>query len=95
MTVTQDLNHVNDNTYEDEVTITDIPKGYFPAATGNSLPEGSSTREVRVDILPLEQSPGGTMHTNPGLYVKGADETAVKVTVYEDGKVMAENTQNY
>lgn len=95
MTISQKITNVNDNSYEDEITITDIPKGYFPASTGNSLPAGATTREIRVEIMPLEQSPGGTMDTNPGLYIKGANETAVKVTAYQDGVVVAENTQSY
>ncbi len=95
MTVSQKLEHINENSYEDIITITDIPKGYFPAATGNSLPADASTREITVEIMALEQSPGGTMTADPGLYVKGADETAVKVTVNQDGKMLAENTQSY
>lgn len=95
MTISQQLNHVNDASYDDEITITDVAKGHFPAATGNTLPEGSTTREIRVDIMPLEQAPGGTMTTNPGLYAKGANETEVKVTVYQDGAAVGENTQAY
>ena len=95
MTVSQVLNHINDNNFDDDITITDIPKGHFPAVTDITLPEGSNTREIRVDILPLEQIDGGTMSVNSGLFVRGADETAVKATVYQDGTEKASNIQSY
>ena len=95
MNVSQVLNHLNENTYDDDITVTDIPKGYFPAAVSNRLPDGSDTREIMVDILPLEQAPGGTMHANPGLYTRQPDETSVKVTVTQDGSVLATNTTGY
>ena len=95
MNVSQVLNHINENNYDDDITITDIPKGHFPAVTSITLPQGSNTREIRVDILPMEQIDGGTMNVNSGLFVRGADETAVKATVYQDGKELASNTQSY
>ena len=96
ITVSQQLNHINENNYDDDITVHNVPKGYFPASTGNILPEGSATREITVSLFPLEQSEGGNLTTNPGLYVKGPDETAVKVTVKdENGKDLAENTTSY
>lgn len=95
MNVSQKLNHVDNNYYDDDITTTDIPKGYFPAVTAMTLPEGSDTREITVMLLPLEQSPGGTMPTNTGLYRRRPDENAVKVTVQQDGKDLATNTTNY
>jgi len=95
MDASQQFNHVNENNYDDDVTISGIPKGYFPAITSNVVPEGSDTREVIVDIMPLEQSPGGTMPVNTGLYIRQEKESCVKVTVLQDGKEIATNTANY
>ena len=96
MTVSQTLNHLNDSNYDDDIMVTDIPQGEFPAVTDITLPDGSTTREVTVTIMSLEASPGGAMPVNTGLFVRGADEKAVKVTVVgTDGKEMATNTQDY
>lgn len=96
MTVSQVLNHINDNNYDDDITVTDVPKGYFLAVTSIKAPaDGSTTREITIDLLPLEQAPGGTRTTNSGLFVRKPGEDAVKVTVKQDGKDLAENTQAY
>ncbi len=95
MNVSQQINHINDNSYDDDITVTDVPKGHFLAVTSISLPEGSNTREITVDILPLEQAPGGTRTTNTGLFIRKADETQIKVTVQQDGNTLAENTTSY
>ena len=95
MTVSQRINHINENSYDDDITVTDVPKGYFLAPTGNSIPHGSTTREIRIDIFPLEQAPGGTRTINTGLFVRQQDETEIKVTVYQDGNEQATNTQAY
>lgn len=96
MTVSQQLNNVNENFYDDDITITDIPQGNFPAVIANNLAEGSTTREISVSIMPLEQAPGGTMNCNPGIFSKGDSESAVKVTVKDmNGSELATNTTNY
>ncbi|WP_020536783.1 hypothetical protein [Lewinella cohaerens] len=95
MNVSQQINHVNENNYDDDITVTDVPKGYFLAVTSITLPEGSATREVTVQLLPLEQAPGGTRTTNTGLFVRKAGEAQIKVTVQQDGNTLAENTSNY
>ena len=95
MNVSQTLNCVMDNNYEDDIIVSDVPKGYFPAPTSNSIADGADTREIVVEIYQLEASPGGNMSANPGLYVKSDDETQVKVTLKQDGKEIASNTQSY
>ena len=95
MTINQVIHHVNEMTFDDDISIVDTPKGYFPAVTSNNLPGDGATREIRVDLLPLDQSPGGKMDVNSGLFVKGADETAVRVVVYQDDQQVAENTASY
>ena len=97
MTVSQQINTINpnENTYDDDITVTDVPQGYFLAVTSNSIMDGSSTREITVELFPLEQAPGGTRTTNSGLYVRQNGETAIKVTVSRDGSTVAENTTDY
>ena len=95
MTVSQVLNHINDNNYDDDITVTDVPPHNFIAVTGVTYDEGTSTRDFRVDILPLEQENQSTQTTNSGLFVRKEGEKAVKVTVYQDNKELASNTQSY
>ena len=97
MTVSQHINSINpnENTYDDDITVTDVPKGEFLAVTSNSLPDGSSTREITVELMPLEQAPGGTRTTNTGLFIRQDGETAMKVTVSRNGTTLADNTTNY
>jgi hypothetical protein len=95
MKISQVLNHINDNNYDDDITVTDIPPHNFIAVTGITYDEGTSTREIRVDILPLEQEDRSTQTINSGLFVRRDGETAVKATVYQDNKELASNTQRY
>ena len=95
MNVSQMLNHINENNYDDDITVTNIPPNNFIAVTGMSYDENNQTRDIRVDILPLDQENRSTQTTNSGLFVRKDDEDAVKVTVYRDGKELASNTQKY
>lgn len=95
MNVSQVINHINENSYDDDITVTDVPKGQFLALTSNSIAEGATTREMTIELMDLEQAPGGTRTTNSGLFVRKDGETAIKVTVRRDGQDLAENTTNY
>lgn len=95
MNVSQQLDHINDNNYDDVITVDGLEKGHFIAITSNTLPAGSDTREIQVDIMPLEQAPGGTVSSSSGLYVRGADETQVQVKVMNNGTEVASNTTSY
>lgn len=95
MNVSQKLDHINESNFDDEITVNDIPKGHFAAVIGNNLSDGSTTRELLVEILPLEQANGGTMIINSGLFVRKSNETAVKVTVSHGGSEKATNTVVY
>ena len=81
MNVSQRINHIQENQYDDDITVSDMPAGYFPAVTNITLPDGSTTRELTVSLFPLEQQTETTMSVNSGLFIKSQDETAVKVTV--------------
>lgn len=95
MNVSQVINHINDNAYDDDITVTDVPDRHFLAVTANSIAEGSTTREITVELFPLEQAPGGTRTVNSGLFIRKDGETAIKVTVSQDGRTLAENTTDY
>jgi hypothetical protein len=95
MKVSQQLNHINDHNYDDDIFITGIPKGYFPAVTDISISTGSKTRKISVELLPLEQAEGGAMNVNSGLFIRKSDEEEVSITVSQDGKALASNTMRY
>jgi len=95
MNVSQVLNHINENNYDDDITVTDIPTGNFIAVTGMNFDPENGTRDIRVDILPLEQENRSTQTVNSGLFVRQDGEDAVKATVYQDGRELASNTQKY
>lgn len=80
----QQLNHINENNYDDDITA-DLAEGQFIAVTAVTLPEGGTQREVTVQIMELEQAPGGKSQTNTGLYVRGDKETSVKATLLDVG----------
>lgn len=95
MTISQQINLINNNDYDNDITVTDVPNKHFLAVTENKLSSGSTTREITVDIMFLEQHPGGTVVSNSGLYTRSSNETSIKVTIKKDGNVLAENTKSY
>ena len=95
MDVSQKLNHINEENYDDDITVTDVPKGWFLAVTANTINPGDSIRQMSVVLMELEQSDGGTMTTNSGLYIRQKGEEAVKATVTQNGKEVASNTTKY
>ena len=95
MNVSQVLHHINENNYDDDITVTDVPDNNFLAVTANDYDPGTTIRILRVEILPLEGSHGGTQTVNSGLFVRQEDESAVTAQVFQDGKELSQNTQNY
>jgi len=98
MTVSQKINAVTpeQNAYDDDITVTDVPPQQFLAVVQNNPPAaGDTTRHMVVELMDLEQAPGGTRTINSGLYIRQDGETAVKVTVQRQGQQLAENTTNY
>ena len=95
MNVSQVLNHINEQNYDDDITVTDIPPKNFLAVTGNSFEPGNKTRHIRVDILPIDTETQSTQTVNSGLFVRQDGEENVQATVYQDGRELASNTQAY
>ena len=91
----QTLNHINENNYDDDITVENIEKGWFPAVTSNTLNDQGTQREMTVTLLELDASPGGTMSTNSGLYIRQANEASVKATLMKEGAVLDTNVQDY
>ena len=95
MTVSQDIYHVQDQEYDDTITVTDIPKGYFIAVTANSVSEGSSTREIRVDLMAAEWAAGGKSSVGTNIFIRKSGENAICVKVYNGSTLECENTISY
>lgn len=98
MTITQSIRAKNShlgNAYECGIEITDIPKGYFPAILGSTFSEDQSEREILVDLLPLEQSPGGKMYCSTRRHMRKDKEQFIKVKVSKEGVVVAEAIKAY
>jgi hypothetical protein len=96
MTITQEITLLNatDNTYEDAVTVTDIPQGYFLALVAET--PNPPIKELTLKLMNLPQAQGGTNTINTGLFVRQEGETSVKVIVLdESGQQVAENTADY
>lgn len=97
MTCSQKINDYDpsNNSFDDEITVTNVPKGKFLAVTSILVADGSSTREVRVDLFSIDVAAGGTNTVNTGLFERKNGETAIKASVYSDGNLVCENTTNY
>lgn len=98
MTITQSIRPKmthQGSAYECEIEITDVPQGYFPAIIGRTFSEDNSEREIQVDLLPLEQSPGGTMTCNTRRHKRKEQEQFIKVKVSKEGVEMASNVKAY
>ena len=97
MTISQEITLLNqdDKSYDDTVTVTDVPNGYFLAEISDEY-NNPPTREITFQMMALQQAQGGTQTVGTGLFVRQDGETAVKVIVQDDsGKQVAENTTNY
>lgn len=96
MTVSQELTLLvaADKSYDDSITVTDVPKEQFIALTNETYTE--PTRTFTVQLMNLQQSDGGTMTIGSGLFVREDGETSTKVIVLDtSGKQVAENTTDY
>lgn len=93
-TITQQLNHVNENTWDDTITSDNAP-GMFIAVTANTIEEGAAQRVMTVQLFELEQAPEENV-TNSGLYVRQEAETSVKAILLDTGgKEVASNVTDY
>lgn len=98
MTITQTIRPKNTHAgeaYECGIDITDVPKGYFPAIMSQNFTEDNVYREIQVELLPLEQSPGGSMFCSTRRHKRGDQEKFIKVKVSKEGEAVVEHVQAY
>lgn len=98
MTCSQQITLVSkdDHTYNNDITVTDIPKGYFITLTSNDPPEvGATIRTMQVSLMPAAWAEGGTNTVNSDLYVRQDGEVEVKAIVIQEGSTKCENTTTY
>jgi hypothetical protein len=93
----QQLTHINENNYDDEITATVQPHEFI-AVTSNLLdPPDAAQRNITVQIMTLDgvDTPT-TAHTNTNLFVRGENETSVKAVLLDtNGKEVDSNVTNY
>ena len=99
MTCSQNIENLSEsgpNAFDDIITVNEIPKGYFIAITANNAPAaGSTTREVRVDLMAAEWADGGTHSVGTNMFLRQEGATAIQVKVYNGSTLECENTSNY
>ncbi len=97
MTISQRIEAIpsGNDVFASEITVTDVPSKHFLAVTENTISEGSTTREITVEVLPLEQAPGGTFYLSSNMFNRIGREIAIKVTVSQNGQTLGTNTTNY
>ena len=59
MKVSQVLNHINDNNYDDDITVTDVPTKHFLAVTANNYDPDTTIRSLRVEVLAIDVASQG------------------------------------
>jgi len=93
--LTQKLNLINDNNYDDDITA-NIEPNHFIAVTANVMTPGGTEREMTVQIMELDGLPGGEVHTNSGLFVRQEGENSVKAILLDtNGQEVDSNVTNY
>lgn len=95
MIISQTITALSDNDYEVDITVSDIPEGYFISVGETSFSEDGFMRTMIIEMLPLSDSSGGTRTINSGVFSKKEEEEVIKVIVMLDGERQGMNTQVY
>lgn len=95
MTITQEIEHIRADRYRNEITITGIPSGYFPAIISNTADTEQPNREITITLMPLEQSPGGTMNCNTGRFQRRKQETGIQVSLSQHEEKLMSSYASY
>jgi hypothetical protein len=95
MIISQTINHLNENNYDVDIRVTDIPVGSFLSFGATSFSGDDFMREIEVEILPLDDATGGTKNTNSGVFSRRENESVIKVTVFQNGSILGRNNQVY
>lgn len=95
MIISQKITQLNQYDHEVDITVTDIPVGYFISVGETTFSDDGFMRIMIVEMLPLSDSTGGTRTINSGVFSKKEEEEVIKVIVLLDGKKQGLNTQVY
>ncbi|MFT6321887.1 MAG: hypothetical protein ACJAT4_002817 [Granulosicoccus sp.] len=95
MIISQTITKLNQEDHEVDITVTDIPEGYFISIGETTFSEDGFMRIMMVEMMPLSESTGGTRTINSGVFSKKEEEEVIKVIVLLDGKKQGLNTQVY
>ncbi len=95
MIISQTINHINNQDYDVDIRVTDVPEGKFLSLGDTTFSDDDFMREIEVEILPLEDGSGGTKVINSGVFSRKENESVIKVTVTQDGRVLGRNNQVY
>ena len=95
MIISQTITQLNQNDYEVDITVSDIPEGYFISIGETTFSEDGFMRIMEVEMIALSDSTGGTRTINSGVFSKKEEEEVIKVIVLLDGKKQGVNTQVY
>lgn len=95
MIVSQTINHINENNYDVDIRVTDIPEGSFLSFGDTSFLDDDFMREIIVELLPLDDAIGGTKNINSGVFSRRENESVIKVIVFQNGKILGRNNQVY
>lgn len=95
MIISQTITQLNQEDYEVDITVSDIPEGYFISVGETTFSEDGFMRIMTVELIQLNESTGGTRTINSGVFSKKEEEEVIKVIVLLDGKKQGLNTQVY
>ena len=95
MVISQTINHINQNDYDVDVRITDIPEGFFLSIGETTFTDDDFMREIEVELLPLDDATGGTKNINTGVFSRKENESVIKVTITQNGNILGRNNQVY
>lgn len=95
MTLTQQIEHIREDRFRNEIVIHDVTQGFFPAIISNSIEEGKSKRIIAIHLLPMEQSPGGSMNCDTGRFIRRSYEMGIEVKLSQNGNTLATSYAAY
>ena len=97
MTVSQDIYKLKEDptqtTYDDTITVDGIADKHIVAIT--SITAEAPTRQITITVMSADFDTPSQQSVSTGIYKRLDGETAVKVTVEQDGAEQASNTTDY
>lgn len=94
MTISQNLIAQGNTNYKDMITVSNVPPGFAPQITGNTIGPGSPERRIVVTLMPLGLAHSGNTVTSR-VYTKQASEEAVLVVLVQGSSEVGQNRTFY